>query len=95
MKLERLTTAADSVGAAVIKGLLEGEGIPVMLRAYGSAGWLFPGTPGGLGPMDVLVPEGRLDEARRLLAATAAVADMAGIEVEKAVAAEDAEGVEG
>jgi hypothetical protein len=41
------------------------------------------------------VPEGRLDEARRLLAATAAVADMAGIEVEKAVAAEDAEGVEG
>jgi hypothetical protein len=67
MKLERLTTAGDSMAAAVIKGLLEAEGVPVMLRAYGSAGWLFPGTPGGLGAMEVLVPADVLDEARRLL----------------------------
>jgi hypothetical protein len=63
MKLERLTTAGDSMAAAVIKGLLEAEGVPVMLRAYGSAGWLFPGTPGGLGAMEVLVPADVLDEA--------------------------------
>ena len=68
MKLERLTTTGGSVAAAVIKGLLEAAGVPVMLRAYGSAGWLFPGTPGGLGAMDVLVPADRLEEARRLLA---------------------------
>lgn len=68
MKLERLTTTGDGVVAAVIKGLLECGGVPVMLRAYGSAGWLFPGTPGGLGAMDVLVPADRLAEARRLLA---------------------------
>jgi hypothetical protein len=68
MKLERLTTTGDSVAAALIKGLLEAEGVPVMLRAYGSAGWLFPGTPGSLGAMDVLVPAERLDEARALLA---------------------------
>jgi hypothetical protein len=67
MKLERLTTTGDSMAAAVIKGLLEAEGVPVMLRAYGSAGWLFPGTPGCLGAMEVLVPADRLDEARRLL----------------------------
>jgi hypothetical protein len=67
MKLERLTTTGDSMAAAVIRGLLEAEGVPVMLRAYGSAGWLFPGTPGGLGAMEVLVPADRLDEARRLL----------------------------
>jgi hypothetical protein len=67
VKLERVTTAGDSVVAEVVRGLLESEGIPVMLRAYGPAGWLFPGTPGGLGAMDVLVPEERVDEARELL----------------------------
>jgi hypothetical protein len=75
MKLERLTTTGDSVAAAVIKGLLEEAGIPVMLRSYGSAGWLFPGTPGSLGAMDVLVPVDRLAEGRRLLAEAEAAAD--------------------
>lgn len=67
MKLERVTTAGDSIVAEVVRGLLESEGIPVLLRAYGAAGWLFPGTPGGLGAMDVLVPADRLEEARELL----------------------------
>lgn len=67
MKLEVLATTGDGVGAAVIKGLLELHGIPAMLRAYQSAGWLFPGTPGCLGAMEVLVPAARLDEARRVL----------------------------
>lgn len=78
MKLERLTTSADSVAAAVIKGLLEEAGIPVMLRAYQSAGWLFPGTPGSLGATEVLVPGERLKQARRVLAdAEAAAAEAA------------------
>jgi len=72
MRIESLTTTADSIGAAVVKGLLEAEGIPVLLRAYQSAGWLFPGTPGCLGAMEVLVPAGRLAEARRILAAAEA-----------------------
>lgn len=71
MRLEPVTTAADSVAAVVIKGLLDAAGIPVMLRAYQSAGWLFPGTPGSLGAMEVLVPAERLDEARQVLAAAA------------------------
>jgi len=83
MKLERLTTSADSVAAAVIKGLLEAAGIPVLLRAYQSAGWLFPGTPGSLGAMEVLVPGEHLKQARRVLdeaeaAAAEAAADDAG-----------------
>ncbi len=65
--LEVLTTTGDSVSGTLIKGLLEARGIPAMLRAYGPAGWLFPGTPGSFGAMDVLVPADRLDEARRLL----------------------------
>ena len=86
MKIETLTTTADSMGAAVVKGLLEAEGIPVLLRAYQSAGWLFPGTPGCLGAMEVLVPAGRLEEARRLLAA----AESDGLRLEETDASRDA-----
>ncbi|MBM3147827.1 MAG: DUF2007 domain-containing protein [Actinobacteria bacterium] len=84
MKLERLTTSADSVAAAVVRGLLEEAGIPVMLRAYQSAGWLFPGTPGSLGAMEVLVPDVRLEQARRVLAE--AETDAAAAEVAAAAA---------
>jgi hypothetical protein len=88
MKLERLTTSADSVAATVIKGLLEEAGIPVMLRAYQSAGWLFPGTPGSLGAMEVLVPGERLKQARRVLAeAEAAAAEAAAAEANAAAGA--------
>lgn len=73
MKLEPVTTAADSVAAAIVKGLLDAAGIPVMLRAYQSAGWLFPGTPGSLGATEVLVPAERLEEARMVLASIADV----------------------
>jgi len=88
-RLERVTTTGDSVAAAVIKGMLEAHGVPVMLRSYGSAGWLFPGTPGSLGAMDVLVPADRLTEARRLLAdAEAAAGDEMAL-ADAAGAAED------
>ena len=88
MKLERVTTSADSVAAAVVKGLLEEAGIPVLLRAYQSAGWLFPGTPGSLGAMEVLVPGERLKQARRVLAqAEAAAAEAAAAEASVAAGA--------
>ena len=64
MDLKQATTAADIVTASVIKGMLESAGIPVRVRSAGSAGWLFPGTPGGGGPVDVLVPADCLAEAQ-------------------------------
>jgi Putative prokaryotic signal transducing protein len=66
--LKQVTTAADIVTASVIKGLLESAGIPVLMRSSGSAGWLFPGTPGGGGSVDVLVPAECLAEAQELIA---------------------------
>ena len=62
-----LTTAPDGVAAAMIKGLLESAGTPVMLRNANSSLWLYPSGPSSLGPVDVLVPESSLQEARRLL----------------------------
>ena len=68
MKLETAITTPDSVVASIIQGMLESAGIPVMLRGSGSSSWLFPGTPGGMGPVDVLVPADRLAEAKALIA---------------------------
>jgi len=67
MDLKRATTVADIVTASVIKGMLESVGIPVLMRSAGSAGWLFPGTPGSGGPVDLLVPAQCLAEAQRLI----------------------------
>jgi len=67
MGLRRLTVADDGIAAALLRGLLEAEGIPVLLRNAGSASWLFPGSPTSLAPVEVLVPADRLEEAVRLL----------------------------
>ena len=67
--IEEATTAPDIVVACLIKGRLESAGIPVMLRSYGPAGWLFPGPPGSGGPVDLLVPSGRVPEAKEIIAA--------------------------
>jgi hypothetical protein len=69
MDLVVATIAPDIVAATSLKTLLEEAGIPVMLRGSGSSNWLIPGTPGGMGPLDVLVPEDRLGEAEELIAA--------------------------
>ncbi len=47
--------------------MLDQAEIPVMLRSAGSANWLVPGTPGGSGPLEVLLPAERLEEARELI----------------------------
>ena len=69
MDLKKATTVAGIVTATAIKGMLESAGIPVLTRSAGSAGWLFPGTPGGGGAVDVLVPAECLREAQALIAA--------------------------
>jgi hypothetical protein len=66
--LKKVTTVADIVTASVIKGMLESAGIPVLMRSSGSAGWLFPGTPGSGGAVDVFVPAECFAEAQGLIA---------------------------
>jgi len=69
MGLAVAAVVPDIVVASTVKAMLEQMAIPVMLRSSGSTNWLVPGTPGGTGPLDVLVPEDRLAEARELIAA--------------------------
>jgi siroheme synthase len=69
MDLVVVTVVPDIVSASSVKAMLEQADIPVMLRGSGSTNWLIPGTPGGAGPLDVLVPEDRLAEAEELIAA--------------------------
>jgi hypothetical protein len=69
MDLRTATTTQNNTAACIVKGMLEAAGIPVMLRlANSGAGWEFPATMGGPGPVDVLVPAEHLEEARRLIA---------------------------
>jgi len=69
MDLVVATVVRDILAASTIKAMLEQAEIPVMLRSSGSMNWLAPGTPGGAGPLDVMVPRERLAEARELVAA--------------------------
>lgn len=69
MDLAVATIVPDIMTGTAVRTVLEEAGIPVMLRAYGSSGWLVPGTPGGAGPLDVVVPADRLAEAEELIAA--------------------------
>ena len=78
MDLVVATVAPDIVTATSLKTLLEEAGIPVMLRGSGSSNWLVPGTPGGAGPLDVMVPQDRLAEAEELIAALEVGMDQTG-----------------
>ena len=65
----KLTTVYVAVGqpeAEIIKGRLENEGIPAMLR-YESAGLIYGITVNGLGQVEVQVPSALADEARQIL----------------------------
>ncbi len=79
MGLVVVTVVPDIVSASSLKAMLEQADIPVMLRGSGSTNWLIPGTPGGAGPLDVLVPADRLAEAEELIAQLEA-ADGEGLE---------------
>lgn len=67
MDLVLAAVVPDIVAASLVQAMLEQAGIPVMLRSSGSMNWLVPGTPGGAGPLDVMVPQERLAEARELV----------------------------
>jgi hypothetical protein len=75
MDLVVVTVMPDIVSATAVKAMLDQAEIPVMLRSAGSANWLIPGTPGGAGPLEVLVPAERIEEARRLVAELEGEAD--------------------
>jgi hypothetical protein len=52
--------------AHIIKGRLESEGIPVLLR-YESAGLVYGITVDGLGQVKVMVPQHLVKEAKEIL----------------------------
>jgi hypothetical protein len=65
----QLTTVYVAIGqpvAEIIKGRLEADGIPAMLR-YESAGLVYGLTVDGLGQVEVQVPSSLAEEARRIL----------------------------
>ena len=68
MDLVVAAVVPDIVVASTLKTMLEQADIPVMLRSAGSVNWLVPGTPGGVGPLEVMVPEELLADARELIA---------------------------
>ena len=65
---EELVTVriASQMEAQIIKGRLESEGIPVLLR-YESAGLVYGITVEGLGEVKIMVPEHLAEEAKEIL----------------------------
>jgi hypothetical protein len=70
--LTKVATVHDPGTAAVVKSMLESAGIPVLLQPkYAAISLLmFPGTGGGPGPVDVLVPAEFAADAAALLGQT-------------------------
>ena len=65
---EQLVTirTAKYMEAQIIKGRLESEGIPVLLR-YESVGLVYGITVDGLGQVKIMVPRDLADEAKGIL----------------------------
>jgi hypothetical protein len=65
---EQLVTVrtAKYMEAQIIKGRLESEGIPVLLK-YESAGLIYGLTVDGLGEVKIMVPRHLAEEAREIL----------------------------
>lgn len=64
--LEKVYTASGQIQAHVIKGRLESEGIPVLLR-YDSGSTVFGLTVDGLGEVELFVPRDQAARARKIL----------------------------
>ena len=65
-KLVEVYRAQGEPEAQIIKGLLESEGIPVLLK-YESAGIVYGLTVDGMGQVKVMVWERMADDARKLI----------------------------
>ena len=61
---------AKYLEAQIIKGRLESEGIPVLLR-YESAGLVYGLTIDGLGEVKIMVPQHLAEEAKEILETSA------------------------
>lgn len=66
-KWEVVSETAGSFYAEMVKGLLEAQGIPVMLSQEGAGHSVFALTVGPLGTVQVLVPADLLERAREIL----------------------------
>ena len=66
-KLTTVYIASGQPEAEIVKGRLENEGIPAMLR-YESAGIIYGLTIDGLGQVEVQVPSYLAQHARNILA---------------------------
>ena len=63
-----VTMVMGTFAANVIRAALEDAGIPAVTRGEQHSSWLFAGSGGGLGLVQVLVEAERLDEAKAVLA---------------------------
>jgi hypothetical protein len=63
---EKIGVAAGDLQAEILKGLLEAQGIPVVLSQEG-AGQTFGLTVGRLGEVDILVPTHLVPQAQQVL----------------------------
>jgi hypothetical protein len=70
--LTKVASVHDPGTAGVVKSMLESAGIPVLLQPKHAAIslFMFPGTGGGPGPVDVFVPAECATDAAALLAQT-------------------------
>ena len=68
VKLCTVYVARGKLEAEIVKGHLESEGIPAMLR-YESAGLVYGITVNGLGQVKVQVPADLAEDARQVLGA--------------------------
>jgi hypothetical protein len=68
-KWEVVETIAGEFQAELIRGLLEAQGIPVVLSQEGAGHGIFPVTIGKLGKVEVLVPSSYREQALQVIQA--------------------------
>jgi len=66
-RLVAVTMVMGTFAACRHQGRAGGRGIPAMTRGEQHGSWLFAGSGGGLGLVQVLVEAERLDEAKAVL----------------------------
>ncbi len=66
-KWEVVETIAGDFQAELLRGLLEAQGIPVVLSQEGAGRSLYPVTVGALGKVDVLVPSSYREQALQVI----------------------------
>ena len=62
-----LDVVSSAPEAEIIRGLLQTEGIPAVVRQTTVGAAMAGGLPGGGGMFEILVPEASLNRARRLI----------------------------